>query len=72
MTLVPTRSLGMFPHTAGSGIGMSYPSFGGAMAEARTEPQEEGVYTCPMHPDVRQREPGTCPKCGMELEPAKD
>lgn len=27
----------------------------------------ERVYTCPMHPDVRQ--PGTCPKCGMELEP---
>ncbi|MFM1897086.1 MAG: hypothetical protein RLZZ385_2160 [Pseudomonadota bacterium] len=26
-------------------------------------------YTCPMHPDVRQRGPGTCPKCGMALEP---
>ena len=25
--------------------------------------------TCPMHPEVRQREPGTCPKCGMALEP---
>ncbi len=25
-------------------------------------------YTCPMHPEVRQRGPGTCPKCGMALE----
>jgi Cu+-exporting ATPase len=27
------------------------------------------VYTCPMHPEVRQNGPGTCPKCGMALEP---
>jgi Cu+-exporting ATPase len=26
-------------------------------------------YTCPMHPEVRQIGPGTCPKCGMALEP---
>jgi Cu+-exporting ATPase len=26
-------------------------------------------YTCPMHPEVRQWGPGTCPKCGMALEP---
>lgn len=26
-------------------------------------------YTCPMHPEVRQTGPGTCPKCGMTLEP---
>jgi len=36
--------------------------------------QEEGqpgtVYTCPMHPEVRQDGPGSCPKCGMALEPA--
>jgi Cu+-exporting ATPase len=29
----------------------------------------ETVYTCPMHPEVRQMGPGTCPKCGMALEP---
>lgn len=28
-----------------------------------------GDYVCPMHPDVRQTGPGTCPKCGMTLEP---
>ena len=27
------------------------------------------VYTCPMHPDVRQVGPGSCPICGMALEP---
>lgn len=29
------------------------------------------VYTCPMHPEVRQDRPGTCPKCGMQLVPEK-
>lgn len=28
------------------------------------------VYTCPMHPDVVQDSPGTCPECGMTLKPA--
>lgn len=27
------------------------------------------IYTCPMHPEVRQDHPGSCPKCGMTLEP---
>ncbi|SCX65709.1 copper-translocating P-type ATPase [Variovorax sp. EL159] len=27
------------------------------------------VYTCPMHPEIRQDHPGNCPKCGMTLEP---
>ncbi len=27
------------------------------------------IYTCPMHPEVRQDHPGSCPKCGMALEP---
>ncbi len=26
------------------------------------------IYTCPMHPEVRQDQPGACPKCGMALE----
>ena len=29
----------------------------------------EVIYTCPMHPEIRQQGPGTCPKCGMALEP---
>jgi Cu+-exporting ATPase len=27
------------------------------------------IFTCPMHPEIRQDHPGTCPKCGMALEP---
>ena len=30
---------------------------------------DERIYTCPMHPEVRQKGPGSCPKCGMALEP---
>ena len=29
------------------------------------------IYTCPMHPEVRQSGPGSCPKCGMALEPVQ-
>lgn len=28
-----------------------------------------GIYTCPMHPEIRQDRPGSCPICGMALEP---
>src|SRR5688572_24729437 len=33
------------------------------------EVSSDTVYTCPMHPEVRQVGPGTCPICGMALEP---
>ena len=37
---------------------------------AMYEPVAAGaIYTCPMHPEVRQDKPGACPKCGMALEP---
>ena len=35
----------------------------------RSPGDENAWYTCPMHPEVRQQGPGTCPKCGMALEP---
>jgi P-type Cu+ transporter len=35
----------------------------------RSAPVAGTVYTCPMHPEVRQDRPGTCPICGMALEP---
>ncbi|MHB8797825.1 MAG: heavy metal-binding domain-containing protein [Thermoanaerobaculia bacterium] len=31
----------------------------------------EAMYTCPMHPEIQQHEPGKCPKCGMNLEKKK-
>lgn len=30
---------------------------------------KEKIYTCPMHPEVRQKGPGNCPICGMALDP---
>jgi len=39
-------------------------------AARRTEPVPQGtIYTCPMHPQIRQVGPGSCPICGMALEP---
>src|SRR5450759_1401878 len=38
--------------------------------EAASRSGGQVEYTCPMHPEVRQLEPGSCPKCGMALEPA--
>ena len=35
--------------------------------EAPADP--DATYTCPMHPEVRQKGPGSCPICGMALEP---
>lgn len=39
----------------------------------RPLPANDGsvIYTCPMHPQIRQAEPGSCPICGMALEPEK-
>jgi len=37
---------------------------------SKTEAAPEGaIYTCPMHPQIRQLGPGSCPICGMALEP---
>ena len=39
-------------------------------ATPEAEPVPEGtIYTCPMHPEIRQVGPGSCPICGMALEP---
>jgi Cu+-exporting ATPase len=38
--------------------------------EKRPAPAADGaIYTCPMHPQIRQVGPGSCPICGMALEP---
>jgi P-type Cu+ transporter len=41
--------------------------------EANAKPAEPvpagTIYTCPMHPEIRQEGPGSCPICGMALEP---
>lgn len=42
------------------------------VAESHTDDEGNIIYTCSMHPSVRQNEPGDCPICGMELIPASD
>ncbi len=42
---------------------------GAAPTASGPEPTAGTIYTCPMHPEVRQDHPGDCPKCGMSLEP---
>jgi Cu+-exporting ATPase len=41
----------------------------GAPAAAPPAHPAGTIYTCPMHPEIRQDHPGHCPKCGMALEP---
>ena len=38
-----------------------------SQGEAVIKKAPGGVYTCPMHPEVKQDHPGSCPKCGMDL-----
>lgn len=41
----------------------------GKKNEKQAEESASAEYTCPMHPEIVQIGPGTCPKCGMALEP---
>jgi len=51
---------------------MTYLRTHGAPSIAPPAPTVTGViYTCPMHPQIRQVGPGNCPICGMTLEPVK-
>ena len=43
---------------------------GGTPAPAAGMADPDAIYTCPMHPEVRQKGPGVCPFCGMALEPS--
>ncbi|MDX1656156.1 MAG: heavy metal-binding domain-containing protein, partial [Candidatus Competibacteraceae bacterium] len=46
-----------------------YSGEGSTPAKAQPPAPAGTIYTCPMHPEVRQQGPGSCPKCGMALEP---
>ncbi|MBI3319909.1 MAG: copper oxidase [Candidatus Omnitrophica bacterium] len=49
-----------------------YPNPPGTVAESirqGKQAQTAMIYTCPMHPEIRQDQPGACPKCGMTLKP---
>ncbi|MFZ5557474.1 MAG: heavy metal translocating P-type ATPase [Pseudomonadota bacterium] len=57
------------PGAAGNKRPDRAPAAPSPQAATRPAPAGEVAYTCPMHPEVRQPGPGTCPKCGMALEP---
>lgn len=80
MTVDPTDSAGSFEYQGTT----YYFCSGGCLAKFKADPErfldpkpevpataaDMGVeYTCPMHPEILQKGPGTCPKCGMALEP---
>jgi len=63
------------------GLLLGYLFFGGTsephsleehITETHTDEAGNVVYTCSMHPQVRENEPGNCPICGMELIPANE
>src|SRR6056297_2463822 len=60
------------------GLFLGWLIFGGSKAEPTTghlhdtELAEETTWTCSMHPQIRQLEPGDCPICGMDLIPLEN
>lgn len=63
------------------GLFLGYIFFGGTsepqstdehIEETHTDEEGNVVYTCSMHPQVRENEPGDCPICGMELIPTDE
>jgi hypothetical protein len=71
-TLTPAGELPVADDTGGGAATMT----AGHRTHTNSAPEASaaaGVYTCPMHRDVRAAKPGRCPKCGMTLVPwAKD
>lgn len=55
-----------------AGLLIGWLLFGGKSTEThqhKDEITQENVWTCSMHPQIRQNEPGKCPLCGMDLIP---
>ena len=60
------RLVRLSPATTSSSASSSPPDAGTKSTDALTTPAL--VYTCPMHPEIRESKPGKCPKCGMKLQ----
>jgi Cu+-exporting ATPase len=71
------------PHIAAHGGKHHYFCSAGCLAKFEADPDryaakgapvaidttEGGIWTCPMHPEIQRAGPGSCPICGMALEP---
>jgi hypothetical protein len=51
-----------------SATGAQEATTGVSQAPSLGDFSKENLYTCPMHPEVREKKSGNCPKCGMKLE----
>ncbi len=82
MTVDPTRTphhaehAGRAFHFCGAGCRTKFLADPDRYLKPESQPparpaKSDAIYTCPMHPDVRQIGPGACPICGMALEPAE-
>src|SRR5687768_3023589 len=60
---------GVPPQSKGSPAPAQHAHVVQASKDAPAEARAGTIYTCPMHPEIRQDRPGNCPKCGMALEP---
>lgn len=74
-----TKTIIIVLSTLAIGLLLGWLFFGGkgnnAQEENLVETQgvgEETIWTCSMHPQIRQNEPGDCPICGMDLIPLED
>ena len=65
----PEAYLGEEPGAKVPHHGSAEPTSTDSCSECANADAATNVYTCPMHPEVRQSGPGSCPKCGMALEP---
>lgn len=54
-------------HPSGATGGSAHGGHGAAHSPPPEMPA--AMFTCPMHPEIRRQSPGSCPKCGMALEP---
>lgn len=73
------KTIGIVLGTLVVGLVLGAILFGGSSSKttegtltAEHEHNETGLWTCSMHPQVRQSEPGSCPFCGMDLIPVAD
>ena len=67
--LIGLFALGIVSVGIAQRAGWIAPTDSGATTPDAHHHHGEAVYTCPMHPQIRQREPGNCPICAMKLVP---
>jgi membrane fusion protein, copper/silver efflux system len=72
MKLIINNRIFQFALVLAAGLLFGWLLFGGNSTETHLHKEEvtkETIWTCSMHPQIRQNEPGKCPICGMDLIP---